>query len=167
MEQKIIFKSKHINPEDAQIYGEELIKISNSIGLTPENVIEQAKSKSNPLHDYFEWDNSLASEKWRKQQARFLINEISWVIEKQDYKTKEVTFKITPAFESVNVINESGESNKEYKPIYEIMNQEDLRRQVLSNAIREIDFWQNKYRELRELTPIFNVINKTKKKFKQ
>jgi hypothetical protein len=42
------------------------------------------------LHKYFDWDNSVAGEKWRLQQARNLVNHI---IEVTMYNGEEVEMK--------------------------------------------------------------------------
>lgn len=41
--------------------------------VTTEFVLEAARDLKNPLHRYFDWDDSVAAEKWRKQQALSLI----------------------------------------------------------------------------------------------
>lgn len=41
--------------------------------LTPEIVVNEARDPSHPLHDRFEWDNTVAGEKWRRKQAHDLI----------------------------------------------------------------------------------------------
>lgn len=41
--------------------------------LTPNAVVEAAKDKASPLHEFFQWDNKKAAEAWRIEQARNLI----------------------------------------------------------------------------------------------
>lgn len=41
--------------------------------LTPDAVVDDARSKASPLHDLFEWDNKKAASAWRIQQAREVI----------------------------------------------------------------------------------------------
>jgi hypothetical protein len=41
--------------------------------LTPVNVVQEAKAESHPLHTRFEWDDSIAAEKYRIEQAHELI----------------------------------------------------------------------------------------------
>lgn len=41
--------------------------------LTPELVVREARPKRHPLHDRFEWDDAIAGEAWRRQQAHELI----------------------------------------------------------------------------------------------
>lgn len=51
---------------------ERLTDINNG-DLTPDIVLEAARPENSPLHKHFEWDDSVAAEAWRKDQARTLI----------------------------------------------------------------------------------------------
>lgn len=42
-------------------------------GLTPGAVVKAARPASSPLHTHFEWDDAVAGEKFRLDQARQLI----------------------------------------------------------------------------------------------
>ncbi len=41
--------------------------------LTPQILVDAARPKAHPLHERFEWDNRLAGEAWRREQAHRLI----------------------------------------------------------------------------------------------
>ena len=142
----------------------EVLEVQKTYGLTAENLLKKASKKSSSLYDFFDWDNSSAGEKWRLGQARQLINEIKIVVEDKELY----------AFESVNVIIKDSEvlSNKtgrfgvrEYKPIIEIMNNEDYRMQLIHRALAEATYWKERHRELLELNPIFITIDTEKKKW--
>lgn len=58
----------------AQSVGDELDKIKLEDGyLHPVNIVEKARSEGSILHDFFEWDDSIAAENFRKKQAYDLI----------------------------------------------------------------------------------------------
>lgn len=84
---------KHIDAEEAV---RELEWIKDNFGaITPDIVVEVASNKASPLHNYFEWDNRIASEKWRLQQARVLINNIEvQVIKDGGEKTYVAAYEI-------------------------------------------------------------------------
>jgi len=44
--------------------------------LTPAKVVESARLKTSPLHDHFEWVDSVAAQHYRLEQARTLIRGI-------------------------------------------------------------------------------------------
>jgi hypothetical protein len=48
--------------------------------VTPAQVVEAARDPANPLHEEFEWDDSVAAEQWRLAQARTLIRSIRVVV---------------------------------------------------------------------------------------
>lgn len=52
----------------------ELDRLAQQYGfLNPEMVVEEARPPDSPLHPYFDWDDSVAAEKWRREQAHQLI----------------------------------------------------------------------------------------------
>jgi hypothetical protein len=54
----------------------ESIREENEGKLEPPQIVETAKNKKSPLHSQFEWNNSIAGEKWRLYQARLLVRAI-------------------------------------------------------------------------------------------
>lgn len=71
---KLIGLAKGVNIDDAV---QELERIESLYGsLTPENVLKASKPKKAVLHSLFEWDNTIAGEQYRLQQARTIINNI-------------------------------------------------------------------------------------------
>jgi hypothetical protein len=48
--------------------------------LSPEQVVTEASKAGSPLHDCFEWDDSVAGHKYRLSQARDLIRSVQVVI---------------------------------------------------------------------------------------
>lgn len=65
---------------------DELERLEDQAGrLTPGIVIEAARDANSPLHGYFEWDDSIAAENYRTEQARTLIRSV--VLQITDEKT--------------------------------------------------------------------------------
>ena len=63
---------KHTGFEaDANKVGIELEKIKSKEKLTREVVLDYAKNKESELHKCFEWDDNVASEKYRLFQDEF------------------------------------------------------------------------------------------------
>jgi hypothetical protein len=44
--------------------------------LTPRLVVDEARDPGHELHDHFEWDDAVAGDAWRCQQARALIRSV-------------------------------------------------------------------------------------------
>lgn len=136
---------------------DEILRIKDTRGLTAENLVEVARNPRNPLHEIFEWNNTKAGHEFRLYQARVLINEV-----KIEVGDKEVF-----AFESVSL--SVGKPNKEdrvYKGFEEIIANEDLKKQILSRALQSLIYWKAQYHSYKELTPIFQAIDKVQTKIK-
>lgn len=55
---------------------EELEKLGTDTLLTPQTVVEAARDPRSSLHSQFEWDDGVAGEAYRLQQARALIKRV-------------------------------------------------------------------------------------------
>lgn len=163
---KKVYKSRWqglFTDKKAEVYGKELDKIANKKNgtLNAPDIVEEARDKNSPLNEYFEWEDSEAAEKWRIQQARQLINTIQVVV------NYDHTSKTQRAFLSVNETPQGEEKNKVYVTIERVLNEPELRAQIIYNALREMDYWKSKYAEYTELSNIFKSVDKTKKKLKK
>lgn len=64
-------------PVEAQDAGEELDRIYRKNGqLSPQSVVEESRPITAPLHPCFEWDDTVAAEKYRQGQAQEIIRQI-------------------------------------------------------------------------------------------
>ena len=151
--------TKQYLKRDIEKITNELTQISQKDGLTAENVVNNAKNKASPLHRFFEWDNSIAAQEWRLQQARVLINVIKVKI------MIDGSQKSVGAFENIKITIDGG-SFREYKPTIEILSNLGYRKQMMLKAIGEIKYWQEKYNIFKEFNPIFNEINKAEGRLK-
>lgn len=138
---------------EAQPVGEELerLRIRHNGRLEPEWVVHAAKRLENPLHPLFEWDDSVAAQNWRVDQARAVIRAVEVVIE----EAKEA--KPVRAF--VSIVRENDRS---YTSIADAMSDPELRGQVLRNALKELEAWRHRYAELVELATVFAAIDEAR-----
>jgi hypothetical protein len=141
-------------------YKTELEKLEQKYGmLTAQDVIREAANENNPLHNWFDWNDSEASEKWRMHQARMLIATVRVkVMFEGNLKSYKKYLNVT--------IKDNGNSSRGYLNTIKIINDPTLKNQVLRKAIQEAEYWKRSYEEYTELADIFKVIDKTKKKLK-
>lgn len=59
---------------------ERLELLANTGPLTPQAVVDDARKKTSPLHNEFEWDDKKAGHHWRLQQARRLIASVTLTV---------------------------------------------------------------------------------------
>ena len=57
---------------DAQKVAEEIMSIGPE--AKPRQIVEKARDKATELHKCFDWDDTIAAEKWRIQQARHVTS---------------------------------------------------------------------------------------------
>ena len=130
---------------DANKCANEILSIDGEI--TRESVLEKARNTDTELHKCFEWDDSIAAEKYRLVQAgeviRFLVIEED---EKPDDRPEIRVFHIT----------ERGEG---YKPIQYIVKHENEYERLLANAWAELRAFKAKYACLEELREILDLID--------
>lgn len=139
---------------DAQAAGKELAQIERKEGgLSPEAVVERARSDNSALHGHFEWDDAAAAEQHRLSQAGELIRAI--VVDVSRSNTEPA--KPTRAFVSVE-----REDSRAYVSTVTAMSDAALRKQVLERAWNELLAVRRKYADLRELAAVFQVIDRSR-----
>jgi len=164
MEKRIFKAGKGSMFDDvkAQVYGEFLWKIREENGdvLTPIQIVDKAKAKSSPIHEYFEWDDTIAGEKYRIFQARNLIGRIEIIVE-SDGEEDQIR-----AFHNISV-QDGEEHERGYVTLHDIQSNKDYLEIVLAGALDEIKSWQKRYSQYKRLKafqplkPIFKVIRQT------
>jgi len=156
---KKTFVFKNGKDKVSKIIADALEDLSVDGKLTPKEVVEAARNPKHPLHSQFDWDNTVAGEKWRIQQARLLINQVEVVISVDGEETTRNKY--------VNVELANGENgNRSYITVEKALSKECYRQQVLDTALAEAEYWQTKYQIYQELSQIFQSIEVTKKKLK-
>ena len=132
---------------DANDVGHELEKLDE---LTPANVVELARSEDNILHKIFEWDDTIAAEKYRQVQAGRLITNLQINVIKDDKEEPiQVRAFVTLQRETV------------YEPIETIVKDTDRYAILLDKAYRELNSIKHKYEELNEIQELLADIPDT------
>lgn len=118
--------------------------------LLPETVVEEAKRKTSPLHDQFEWNNSKAGEQWRIHTARQLINVCVELIGPEEEQIE------TKVFVSLRQDREQGG----YRMLDRVMSSKSLREYLLEDAMQELKYFREKYKTLNELAELFDAADR-------
>lgn len=139
---------------DAQKVGEAIAKLQKAQNgpLEPESIVEAARDEGSVMHPHFTWDDALAAEEHRKDQARELVRSLTIDISRSNLESRPVR-----AFVNVEVGREQG-----YVSTATAMSSEDLRKQVLGRAFAELESWRARHAELSELARIFAAIDETR-----
>jgi hypothetical protein len=135
---------------------DELSRIAETEGvLSPRTVVNVARDEENPLHDYFIWDDTEAAERYRINQASLLIRRVKIDIIKPNKETRELEIKTTRKFVSPKSLRGN---NGSYKPVESVLNDEDLKNDLLETAKAELYALKKKYEALVELTIVWEAI---------
>lgn len=119
--------------------------------LTAQQVLEAAMKRRSILHDYFEWDDAEAAQKYRLTQASYLIRAVVMVPQGDE-----------PSFEPVRAfvcVSGPDEKPRSFTHICAAMRDEDLRKIVIQQARKELSAWRKHYADLEAFSEIFSVID--------
>lgn len=143
------YKFPNLFPVDANIAGEELASIYNEKGrCDPADVVERSRPADAPLHACFEWDDTVAAEKYREHQAGEIIRAIVTVSEEPN--APEATVE-TRAFVHVE---------HTYHPISVVVQDEDKYATLMQSALNDMVSFKKRYSQLSKLQPVIQEIDK-------
>lgn len=82
-------------PVEAQIAGEELARIAERDGvISPHVVVDESREEDAPLHPAFEWDDAIAGEHWRIDQARRIVRAVVVVSDVEERQEEQVYYNV-------------------------------------------------------------------------
>ena len=132
---------------DASKVANEIISIGDE--AKPEQIVEKARDPESELHKCFIWDDKIAAEKWRLEEARHIVRLL--VIDKQDDEPDAEPVRV---FFKVNNDPDTG-----YKQTSLIFRNENEYKALLRQAKAELEAFRRKYRTLTELDAVFDAID--------
>ena len=136
-----------LNDEQAETFGRHLhqLKTQNG-GLRPEDIVEDARDLKSPLHDWFQWDDTKAAERYRETQAQYLLRSINVVVKYQEEEWETRLF--------YNVIVQE----RAYYTIDKVLTEDDIRAQVIEKAKKSLTSWTRIYGLYEELFDVTRAI---------
>lgn len=152
---KVVYKIRRnpigIKDEDAVVIGKELVRLEKTGRLTTERVVREAADPQSKIHGYFNWDDSEAAHEYRKYQARWLMSSVVVVYDVPDgHVETRGWFNVT---EQVNAHKE-----RHYTSFVKVQDSPELRKQVVTKARKQLDYWLATYQHYEELFPISEAI---------
>lgn len=132
---------------DPQVAGDMCKKLEAEGRLTAKELLNENRPEDAPLHKEFEWNDSIAAESWREQQARHIINSLIVCPEKAD--PVRVFFKIE-------------RTENRYQSIETILEHKDSTRKLMENALQELESIQRKYNAIKQLKKVWDAISEAK-----
>lgn len=134
-------------------------------GRIPEDeLLREAQENASPLHEFFEWDDKKAAERYRSQQARSLLNGLKVTVKIVDKADPSLSTKTTVCF-----VPEEGATTTVYTVsttrveaednILGLSNREQRPMSRLEKARFELRAFRKRYEDLEELAAVFSAID--------
>jgi hypothetical protein len=117
--------------------------------ITAENVVNLARNENSVIHDDFEWNDTVAGEKYRVLQAKEMLRMFVTENIKEDCEPIRAMFPVI-----------TKEDKREYKPTEIILKNVDEYQQLLKTALDELRAFKKKYKSLAELDNVMEEIEK-------
>ena len=131
--------------------------------LTAAAVVDDARPEESVLHEDFEWRDEIAAEKYRQQQARQMISAVRIV---WDEKSPPVRAYVNVRLVEQDALSAADEMHPAkdpparcYMPLEEVLEQPQLRTQMLEDARRDAQTFRQKYNTLEAIAPIITGID--------
>ncbi len=141
------WKISGLHHADPQMAGEELERLTDADGqLSPERIVQESRREDAVLHGEFEWRDDVAAEKYRVEQARGIIRNLSVTVVTEEGRKVETRAYVHVA--------------EDYRPITVAMRSPSEMECLMDAALRDIDAFQRKYAVLRMLDPVMEEIKK-------
>lgn len=146
-------------PKHQRKYHKAVVDLIRKNGdVTPHQIIEAAQLKSSPLHDYFDWSNRSAADKFRLWQARALLGQVK--IRWTDSRGKSAKSRLT-----VNVWKTNGTNRRVYATVQEVADDVVLMKQVEDRALTDLRSWLARYAPYSVLSSLRKEVQKAIRNF--
>lgn len=161
----------------AQIVGETFERIIDSgVQLTAQSFLDESRPEESPTHALFEWDDSIAAEKYRLHQSKNVILQIECV--ETSIETSETDSEVEVVERSehqedgqhyrhayVNVNQKRPGQMGNYVPVQTALSNDEMRIQVLRNAISALRSIERRVNYLEELAEVCKIIRDLDEKY--
>ena len=153
--EKFSWKAGAQFPVKAETAASTIRSLQASLGqdsVTARELLDASRDEKSPLHSCFEWDDSIAAEKYRLWQARHIINsiEVEIVLENRPPVTTRLF---------LNVEKVMPKKQGEFVGVDVVLTNKDYRDRVLSYALSELRAFQRKYAAYEELMGVCKAID--------
>ena len=116
-------------------------------------MIDDARSEDSPIHEFFEWDDTVAAEEHRHYQCNLLRRGVK-VVRKINGQEN-----VAPAFITVKHRDTTKDQPTTFKPIEVILADPEGRDYLLEEAIRELIRFRRKFATLDSLANFFKELD--------
>lgn len=113
---------------------------------TPSGIVDASRPPQAVLHPEFTWDDAVAAEEWRKEEARSIVQSLTVITESNGFETR------SPALVSVVIGGGRG-----YQPTSVAFEDADSAEFVLAEALHSLRAWTRRYESLKSSSKLDRV----------
>lgn len=124
--------------------------------LRPQAVVDEARDEKSPLHSAFEWNDGVAAERYRLDQAQRLIRSFRVVCEDNGKKTE------VPMFIGLSTDRLGDKGNNPYRLSEDVARSQDLLAVAERDALEQLRGLRERYSNLKRLGDIWTAIDSHK-----
>lgn len=138
--------------------------------IKPEHVKVAARPTDSVLHEHFEWDDGVAGELYRDDQARHLLRSAVVVYRRPDQTLTQPVrafVKLVPSADdpTLDEASEDAVQPHVYLPIRRVVEEEELRQRLKRQAFGELMTWRQRYRDISDFAAVFEQIDRLAQQF--
>lgn len=119
--------------------------------VTPTIVVDEARPENHPLHDRFEWNDTIAGEKYRLVQAQQMIRSVK-VIREDDHGNRQSVRRFVNV--SRSTVDNEDDTTGTYIPIEVALTNPATRDALLEDFKRDWKLFRERYEHLAEFAEI-------------
>ena len=140
--------SSHLAKSSALPFGRAVESVRARIGenFTAGDVVDEARPKNSPIHGMFEWNDKVAGERWRAEQARSYLRALIVVVPEEGGE------RTMPAIVSAG-------PGSGYVAMETALTNAVMRRAILKRALDEAQAWRRRYESMKELAGVFTALD--------
>jgi len=137
---------------NAEVLGRELLRLSKiTAELKPKHVLDAAKDPKNPLHRHITWDDQVAADRYRRDEARSIIRCVDIRDDQLDVPAHRMFFSIA-------------DKGRAYRRLDEILDSRHLQTLLLEQAEKDL---RNAEERVRELKDVCNMVRRARKRLSE
>lgn len=145
------FRKSHVLDAEKVHVELERLRTKNDGELRGRDMVEAAKSKRNPLHLGFTWDDAECGIKHRLREANNIVQAINVIRPEAPESGAVRAYEISRSM--------STPKKRSYRAIEDIMQDEEARGELLNRALGELLAIRRRYSQLQELAIVFREVD--------
>ena len=153
----VAWKQGTVFKTDARTAFQEVERLNAQFGgSAPDGALVTAsKPITAPLHNEFEWSNAKAGKMYRLDQEKKIKRSLVVISESSvDDHRAPIEIRLYQRTK----IQDNGNSRRVYMNTFEMLEDPEGREQLLAQALRDLEIFQNRYRVLTELSGVLEPI---------